>query len=289
MPDDANRPSRPLPHDRRRDRLPGGGGQHLDLDALGAWLDGDLDPADRRAAAAHLAACAACRGELAELRATVALLRGLPQYAPHRSFRLGPEHAGAAARAEGRLLRFLPALPALRAAALAVAVLLVAAVVGDVVSTARDDPAAERIASSGDGAFVQEAPADSEIAAGQPAAPAMVEIEAADAGGTEPAGAASNRVAAPADADAPDAPAAEVRQETGGDPASDAAVPDDAASDRAEGDDASAPETAPAADGGPSGWRLAGVGLALVLIPLVVAVVALERLSRRPPEPVASG
>lgn len=288
MPDDANRPSRPLPHDRRRDRSAGSGGQHLDLDALGAWLDGDLDPADRRSAAAHLAACAACRGELAELRATVALLRGLPQYAPHRSFRLGREHAGAAARAEGRLLRFLPALPALRAAALAVAVLLVAVVVGDVVSTVRDDPAAEGTASSGDGAFVQEAPSDAETTAGQPAAPALVQIGADDAGGTEPAGAASNRVAAPAAA-APDAPAAEIRQEPGEDPVADAAVPADAASDRPAGDDASAPETAPAADRGPSGWRLAGIGLALVLVPLVVAVVALERLSRRPPEPVAPG
>ncbi|MDP9364981.1 MAG: zf-HC2 domain-containing protein, partial [Chloroflexota bacterium] len=42
--------------------------QHLDLDALNAYLDGRLDPAERAAAAAHLAECAACRGELTELR-----------------------------------------------------------------------------------------------------------------------------------------------------------------------------------------------------------------------------
>jgi len=36
-------------------------------DALSAWIDDDLDPTARRAVEAHLAACAECRGVVAEL------------------------------------------------------------------------------------------------------------------------------------------------------------------------------------------------------------------------------
>lgn len=82
--------------------------QHLHLDALTAYLDGGMDEADRRAADAHLAGCLDCRRELADLGATIDLLRGLPHYAPRRSFRLGAEHVPAAPG--GRLARLLPAL-----------------------------------------------------------------------------------------------------------------------------------------------------------------------------------
>lgn len=116
--------------------------QHLDLDALSAYLDGALEPGEQAAARAHLAACAACARDLAELRATVSLLQGLPQYAPRRSFQLGPEHAPeanvAAARVgrglEGWFERLLPWFPSLRIATVAVAVLLVAVIAGDLVS-----------------------------------------------------------------------------------------------------------------------------------------------------------
>ena len=46
---------------------------------LSEHLDGTLPERAQRAVAAHLEACARCRGELAELRATVQLLRSLPE------------------------------------------------------------------------------------------------------------------------------------------------------------------------------------------------------------------
>lgn len=308
MADDTTRPNRPQPHHHRPDRA-GGAGQHLDLDALGAWLDGGLDDDDRRAAAAHLADCLLCRGELAELRATVALLRGLPQYAPRRSFRLGPEHAGPAARAEGRLLRLLPALPALRAATVAVAVLLAAVVTGDLVSTVRDDASDRRVVTFGDGGVVEEAPP----AAADPAPPGQLPAEAFSedealaqdaepapgtdaAGGTEPAAAASNRVGAP-DGAAPAIAPGGGRQATGTDLAAEDGVEDDApfvdadadgAADAANADGEADADAAASGDGGgPSAWRLAEIGLGLLLAVLLVAVVALRRLGRAPPDPVA--
>ncbi|HEU5433330.1 MAG TPA: zf-HC2 domain-containing protein, partial [Thermomicrobiales bacterium] len=64
--------------------------RHPDLDVLSAWIDGALDPVERAAVAAHLAACSACRADRDELQATVSLLHALPQFAPRRSFQLGP-------------------------------------------------------------------------------------------------------------------------------------------------------------------------------------------------------
>ncbi|HET7094195.1 MAG TPA: zf-HC2 domain-containing protein, partial [Thermomicrobiales bacterium] len=77
---------------READDGQGADARHLDLDALSAWIDGALDSAEREAVAAHLAACPACRADRDELQATVTLLRALPQFAPRRSFQLGPEH-----------------------------------------------------------------------------------------------------------------------------------------------------------------------------------------------------
>jgi hypothetical protein len=113
-------------------RRGGTAARHLDLDQIAAYLGRELPTADQRAAAAHLAACVDCRREAAELRATVGLLRGLPQYAPRRSFRLGPEHAHPVGPAW--VVRLLPALPALRLASGAVAALLLLVSVGGFVS-----------------------------------------------------------------------------------------------------------------------------------------------------------
>jgi len=257
--------------------------QNLDLDVLNAFLDGRLDPTERAAAADHLAGCAACRGELAELRATVALLRGLPQYAPRRSFRLGAEHAGAAARAEGRLARWLPALPALRAATAAVAVLLLVAVAGDLASSSRDDPS-PAVAP----AFVAPTAATRSAQGQAPApAPALFEEESA-AGGTESGGAASDEVGVPLAAAESTAAAQEVPPAAVGGAQDAEQVAPSAVGGPAAGDDTAA-ASGEADDGGPSVWRLAQVGLGLLLLWLLVGVVGLERLNRRPHGPGTPG
>lgn len=111
--------------------------QHLDTDALSAFIDARLEGDLNLAAAGHIAACPDCRGELAELRATVGLLGGLPQYRPRRSFALGAEYAHPVRTS--RLARLLPVLPVLRAAAVAVLLLLVGVGAADILTQIGED------------------------------------------------------------------------------------------------------------------------------------------------------
>lgn len=71
---------------------------HLDIDAVSAFVDRDFSPDELRLLAFHLHECPACHREVLEIRTTVVLLAGLPQYAPRRSFCLGHEHARASRR-----------------------------------------------------------------------------------------------------------------------------------------------------------------------------------------------
>ena len=71
---------------------------HLDIDAVSAFVDRDFGPDDLALLAVHLRACPACHREVLEIRTTVVLLAGLPQYTPRRSFCLGHEHARASRR-----------------------------------------------------------------------------------------------------------------------------------------------------------------------------------------------
>ena len=57
--------------------------EHVRAD-LSAYLDGALAPGRRSEVAAHLDACAACRGSLAELRSTASLIAALPGAVPSR-------------------------------------------------------------------------------------------------------------------------------------------------------------------------------------------------------------
>ena len=55
---------------------------HSELDQLSAYLDGELDAAERAHVEAHLPTCAECRTTLDSLRATIADLATLPEPAP---------------------------------------------------------------------------------------------------------------------------------------------------------------------------------------------------------------
>jgi Putative zinc-finger len=68
---------------------------HLDIDAVSAFIDRDLGPDDLATIEFHLHECPPCYREVLEIRTTVVLLTGLPQYTPRRSFCLGHEHARA--------------------------------------------------------------------------------------------------------------------------------------------------------------------------------------------------
>lgn len=74
--------------------------EHLTMEQLSAFLDKQLPPSEQAFVDAHLHSCKQCRLALADLRATVALVRAMPQPALPRSFTLPanvtplPIHAG---------------------------------------------------------------------------------------------------------------------------------------------------------------------------------------------------
>jgi hypothetical protein len=53
--------------------------EHIPLEDLSAWIDGELPPERRAAVERHLAGCAACRAELESLRWSVAFTAALPR------------------------------------------------------------------------------------------------------------------------------------------------------------------------------------------------------------------
>ncbi|NWG16283.1 MAG: hypothetical protein HXY41_06570 [Chloroflexi bacterium] len=105
---------------------------HHDYEQLSAYLDGDLDEAERLALEARLRDEPALRRELEALRATVALIRGLPPIKAPRDFTLTAQMAR-----PPRLL-FLPTTAAFSAISAAAATLLVG--LGLVVLLSRGGP-----------------------------------------------------------------------------------------------------------------------------------------------------
>jgi len=94
---------------------------------LSAYLDGELSDDQRKRLERHLAACPACKAELASLRHTVALLRRTPVRPIPRSFTL-PMTAQAE---QARTRRWNLAYSYLRAATVAATFLLVILISGD--------------------------------------------------------------------------------------------------------------------------------------------------------------
>lgn len=89
--------------------------RHIRTEDLSGYIDGMVS--EREAIAEHVATCAECRTELAELRATVRLLNGLRQVSPLRSFQLGMEHDSRHSE-RSPIARLLPAVRSLSVAAI---------------------------------------------------------------------------------------------------------------------------------------------------------------------------
>lgn len=114
------------------------GDVHASDEQLNAYLDGVLTKAERADIERHVDACAACRTQLDELGAMTAMLRALPAPQLRRSFQLGPEYERSSDSIWSKLASWLlPTLPALRATTVAVALLLAAVSIRNIV----DDPA----------------------------------------------------------------------------------------------------------------------------------------------------
>lgn len=102
-------------------------------DRLSEYLDGDLAPAEREAAEAHLDRCETCARTLEELREVVARARSLDDPPPERDLwpgiaarlgeRSGPDVVDLGARRAGRRRRFAFTLPQLVAASVALALI----------------------------------------------------------------------------------------------------------------------------------------------------------------------
>ena len=60
------------------------------LEVLSGYIDGELPEAERIALEAHLQGCDSCTEELESLRATVQILRRMPEVEAPRSFRIAP-------------------------------------------------------------------------------------------------------------------------------------------------------------------------------------------------------
>ena len=227
---------------------------------LSAYIDGELDAPAAERLERHLAECARCRTELAQLRATVAALQELPQAEPRRSFALSPEQAARR--------RSLPAAPPLafgaRIAAAGVAVALAAVLVVDIGDLGGDGapqgaPAMQMLADrQADGAGFEAAAEEADGAA--PAAP-----EADEEG-------AAGRLAS--EADAGETPAA------GGAPVT---MPnaDSTEAPAAGPEEAEAPAAAPADGGGIDALTAAEIGLAIALGVLVSGSFALAFAGRK--------
>ncbi len=178
-----------LPGIRRHARL---------RELLSAYIDGEVSASETLRVEEHLARCQECRDELASLRATVGLLRRLPELAVPRSFALS----------EAPQRRPTPTLVwTARLATSVAAVLLVALLLGDIVGLVSQQRSLEDLASR---AEVQAPAAPAPLAtAAQPSEAAARGIPGAPAPELEsaPALAAAAAPAAPAPAAPAPAPA----------------------------------------------------------------------------------
>ncbi len=264
------------------------GTQHIQTEDLSAYIDGFVDQRLRSAIVAHVAICAECRAELAELRATVRLLNALPTLSPRRSFQLDPRHA-TARPARGTVLTLLPVVRALSVAA-AIALLVVSGAFlfdssesGNRVShIAFSEMTSEPTADSGASGETNSTSRSSESAED-----AEINQSAAatdQAGESQQQGALIDRGDAAAVGDGPMAelPGTDEPQpaQSAGAESADQAGPDTVAQDLPASSSATSRSTATAADERQIPWGTITLGVGAATIVLAGLWIALARISR---------
>ena len=249
---------------------------HIDTDTLSAYLDGAVAAVERRRIEAHLETCATCRLQLAELQATVTILRGLPQYEPRRSFRVAATVPGPT----GLPVRLLPIVRPLAIAA----VLLFAIVTG--AAFLQDDPSSDLQPPSG---LEQEAPVEesggdaarqgtnrpTQTSLMTEATTAVDNVAGGVEGDTVQGENAAQDAAAPESADEEQAPMAALEVQD----ASPTAAAGEVIVDEAPGQPAA--RQSQVEDARIDGWELASAALGLVAAGLLVAWAVLARVSSR--------
>lgn len=167
--------------------------RHIRTEDLSAYIDGEVDDSERDAIAEHIVACAECRTELAQLRATVRLLSELQQGSPGRSFQLAMEHV----RHQSQRSPVVRLLPVVRSLSVAAIILFIVASGALLLGNARDDaslPSGSSIASEtgATGGASQDA-GEANTSGAQPAPG----TESSDSGTLIDRGAAASRVEDP--------------------------------------------------------------------------------------------
>ena len=166
---------------------------------LSEYIDGRLPEEARRLVERHLSRCGQCQGELVSLRATVSMLRWIPQAAPPRSFTITPEMVGGPSR-----YKQPGYLPAFRYATAMSLLLLVALTVGDMFlggDYIRPQAAMTKMASESAGPKTQLSEAEA------PAAAQRGADSARERGGiTQPAQAPEVGLQSPSSAEVPTSP-----------------------------------------------------------------------------------
>ncbi len=157
--------------------------EHLTDAELNELVDGTLAATDTERAQQHLATCPDCDERYRTLLATVSALKSAPSIMPRRSFQLTPEQAKIPPKEPSWLDRFsewiVPGVPAIRAATLAVALLLLSVTAIDVITNRsgtsenagpvvmrQAEPTQQAIPAQVNGAAPTSIPAEQEIDAG---------------------------------------------------------------------------------------------------------------------------
>lgn len=263
---------------------------HFDAEVLAGYLDrpGDLPHEERVSIETHLATCQACRETLAELRAVIMAMSALPEAAPPRSFALTPEMVGSRAHPRPVPAQVRDAhepidvrqtsawqarqMRAVRWATVAAAVLFVFVLSADIVSNRFD-----RNTINGDQAPAavrsQEMQAPTEAAkASEPEGPAAAQEDAStEADALRTTGEEQSATPAPAAAYDPE----QAEQDDGGSEDQSMTMSQDAPPSEVEQMASEDDRRSMSTPG--HYWRLAQVGLALLIVWLLAAMIVLPR------------